>query len=159
MRWIDVDELMDAIERDSDGCPGQYGDEWEFLATIQKQPVIESKTITQASYKAGSEQGRFDENIEHVDHSDSFRRLYRESLESRKSMEQEINDLKELIKHSQPTTRAAWLITDAWPHRVYCSACFKTYAQAQWEVWQDGSLPRRFCPNCGAVMEGGDPIE
>lgn len=45
-----------------------------------------------------------------------------------------------------------WLITDAWPHNVYCSNCYETYAQADWEIWEDGSLPRAFCPTCGADM-------
>lgn len=47
-----------------------------------------------------------------------------------------------------------WCITDAWPHKVYCSVCYKTFAQENWEVWKDGSLPRNFCPNCGALMKG-----
>lgn len=49
-----------------------------------------------------------------------------------------------------------WLITDAWPHNVYCSNCYKTYAQADWEIWKDGSLPRAFCPTCGAQMKSED---
>lgn len=52
-------------------------------------------------------------------------------------------------------TVGKWLITDAWPHNVYCSNCYETYAQAGWEIWKDGSLPRAFCPNCGAQMKGG----
>lgn len=49
-----------------------------------------------------------------------------------------------------------WLITDAWPHKVYCSNCYETYAQADWEIWKDGSLPRAFCPTCGAQMKSED---
>lgn len=49
-----------------------------------------------------------------------------------------------------------WKITDAYPHKVYCDRCFKTYAQENWEVWKDGSLPRNFCPNCGAEMRKGE---
>ena len=45
-----------------------------------------------------------------------------------------------------------WKITEAYPHKVYCGECYKTYAQEDWEVWKDGSLPRNFCPNCGADM-------
>jgi hypothetical protein len=47
-----------------------------------------------------------------------------------------------------------WHITDAYPHNVYCSECHKKYAQTHWAVWEDGSMPRRFCPNCGANMRG-----
>jgi hypothetical protein len=47
-----------------------------------------------------------------------------------------------------------WQITSAYPHNVYCSVCHKKFAQTHWAVWEDGSLPRNFCPNCGAKMEG-----
>ena len=50
--------------------------------------------------------------------------------------------------------RGEWLITDAYPHRVYCSVCYKTYLpNADWELWSDGRIPRNFCPHCGAKME------
>jgi len=45
-----------------------------------------------------------------------------------------------------------WEITDAYPHNVYCSVCHTKYAQTHWKVWEDGSLPRNYCPNCGAYM-------
>ena len=48
-----------------------------------------------------------------------------------------------------------WKITDSYPHKVYCDKCFKTYAQANWDVWKDGTLARDFCPNCGARLKGG----
>ena len=59
----------------------------------------------------------------------------------------------------QPTieserAKGKWEITDAYPHNVYCSECHKRFAQTHWAVWEDGSLPRDFCPNCGADMRG-----
>lgn len=50
--------------------------------------------------------------------------------------------------------KGKWLVTEAWPHRVYCSCCCKTFALEHWEIWKDGSLSRNFCPNCGADMRG-----
>ena len=52
-----------------------------------------------------------------------------------------------------------WMTTDAFPHHVYCSVCHKTYIpNDNWQIWQDhcndGGLPRNYCPNCGAKMEG-----
>lgn len=55
-----------------------------------------------------------------------------------------------------PVRHGHWLYTAAWPHRVYCSACFRTYALKHWQVWEDGSLGRAYCPHCGAKMDGGD---
>lgn len=50
--------------------------------------------------------------------------------------------------------KGRWQITDAYPHNVYCSECHVKFAQTHWAVWEDGSLPRNFCPNCGADMRG-----
>lgn len=52
--------------------------------------------------------------------------------------------------------RGRWNITDAYPHNVYCSECYTRFAQTHWAVWEDGSLPRNFCPNCGADMREVD---
>lgn len=54
----------------------------------------------------------------------------------------------------QPVRHGRWQITEAYPHNVYCSECHARCAQTHWAVWEDGSLPRAFCPNCGAVMDG-----
>ena len=52
--------------------------------------------------------------------------------------------------------KGKWNITDAYPHNIYCSECHIRYAQTHWPVWEDGSLPRNYCPNCGAEMEVKD---
>ena len=59
----------------------------------------------------------------------------------------------ETVPPAQPERkRGRWNITDAYPHNVYCSECYTRFAQTHWAVWEDGSLPRNFCPNCGADM-------
>ena len=54
---------------------------------------------------------------------------------------------------AEPVRHGHWCVTQAYPHTVYCSECFKRFAQAHWQVWEDGSLPRDYCPNCGAKMD------
>ena len=73
----------------------------------------------------------------------------------------DINDVAMVLaKHVKATSAeperktGKWQITSAYPHNVYCSVCHKKFAQTHWAVWEDGSLPRNFCPNCGARMEG-----
>lgn len=45
-----------------------------------------------------------------------------------------------------------WLTTDAYPHHLYCSVCYKTYAKnAKWVNELD--LPTNYCPNCGARID------
>ena len=67
-----------------------------------------------------------------------------------------ISDMEHFLKmlpSAEPERkRGKWQITDAYPHNVYCSECHKRFAQTHWTVWEDGSLPRNFCPNCGADM-------
>lgn len=58
-----------------------------------------------------------------------------------------IEDLPSAERHGR------WLMTDAYPHRIYCSNCYGTYALDHWGIWIDGSLPRAYCPNCGAKMD------
>lgn len=48
--------------------------------------------------------------------------------------------------------RGRWMTTDAYPHHLYCSVCYKTYAKnAKWVNELD--LPTNYCPNCGAKMD------
>ena len=51
------------------------------------------------------------------------------------------------VKHGK------WERTDAYPHRIYCSRCYKTYiSNDEWlERWE---FPMNFCPECGADMRG-----
>lgn len=50
-----------------------------------------------------------------------------------------------------------WLRTDAFPHRIYCSVCYKTYVpNDRWQIWVDDELPRKYCPNCGSRMPKGE---
>lgn len=70
----------------------------------------------------------------------------------------DVNDALSRIPDAdvQPARHGWWQITDAYPHNVYCSECHKRFAQTHWAVWEDGSLPREYCPNCGAKMDAGE---
>lgn len=65
-----------------------------------------------------------------------------------------VNALKALPSAEPERKMGRWQITDSYPHNVYCSECHVKFAQTNWAVWEDGSLPRNFCPNCGADMRG-----
>ncbi len=51
----------------------------------------------------------------------------------------------------RPVVRGKWNRTDAYPHRIYCSACYKTYLKND-ELLERWEFPMNFCPNCGASM-------
>lgn len=46
-----------------------------------------------------------------------------------------------------------WLLTDAYPHRMYCSKCFCT-AVPNVEILKQWGMEYEFCPHCGAPMKG-----
>ena len=57
-----------------------------------------------------------------------------------------------------PVRHGRWLTTDAYPHHLYCSVCYKTYVKnAKWVNELD--LPTNYCPNCGARMDKEDEHE
>ena len=51
----------------------------------------------------------------------------------------------------RPVVRGEWNRTDAYPHRLYCSVCSKTYLKND-ELLERWEFPLNFCPNCGADM-------
>lgn len=55
--------------------------------------------------------------------------------------------------NAEPVRHGHWCATQAYPHTIYCSECFQRFAQAHWAIWEDGSLPRDYCPHCGAKMD------
>ena len=65
-------------------------------------------------------------------------------------------NLNELPSAESERKKGRWQITDAYPHNVYCPECHVKFAQTNWAVWEDGSLPRNFCPNCGSYNGGED---
>ena len=52
-----------------------------------------------------------------------------------------------------PVRRGKWLRTTCSPHRIFCSECYGTFIPDD-EVKRLKDVPHRFCPKCGATMEG-----
>ena len=59
----------------------------------------------------------------------------------------------ERIRKLEPVRHGRWLHTDAYPHHVYCSICYKTFVTNE-EFLKRYEIPTNFCPNCGAKMSG-----
>ena len=79
-----------------------------------------------------------------------------------------IEDVKEWLDE-QPTAdvqevkHGKWLTTGAYPHRVYCSLCFKNYVTNEEIILERAKEPHpifcteaEYCPHCGAKMDGKD---
>lgn len=85
---------------------------------------------------------------------------YHASIEKRKLLSDAADALEAADKRTadleaQLSKEGEWLRTDAFPHRIYCSVCYKTYVpNDRWQIWVDGDIPKKFCPNCGARMKG-----
>lgn len=64
-----------------------------------------------------------------------------------------VSALQEILRELPSAERKGhWVETDAYPHRVYCSNCYKTYLRNK--EWIDElGVPMNFCPNCGANMK------
>ena len=48
-----------------------------------------------------------------------------------------------------PVVRGEWLVTDAYPHRVYCSLCYKTNVPNEEWLHEKNAYPK-YCMWCGA---------
>lgn len=141
MRLIDADEIKRIISKSVSEYSGEYSTDminmWGlFTQIIDNAPTVE---LTASFMRQQAE----DELIRIRAEADQrgYQRGYNWGLEIGQNLK-------------RPT--GEWKITDAYPHKVYCDKCYKSYAQENWEVWKDGSLPRDFCPNCGAKMKGAD---
>lgn len=51
----------------------------------------------------------------------------------------------------EPVKYAHWLYTDAYPHRVYCSACHREFLPNMEWIGRY-NIPTNRCPSCGAHM-------
>lgn len=66
-----------------------------------------------------------------------------------------LKDLEELPEvDAVPVKHGHWRRGKSYPHNIYCSNCFRTYVpNEEIELWKDQTLPRKYCPECGAKMD------
>ena len=50
-----------------------------------------------------------------------------------------------------PVVRGGGVVTDAYPHRVYCSLCYKTNVPNEEWLYEKNDYPK-YCMWCGAKM-------
>lgn len=128
MRLIDADELKKKIEIEYNNNVGSYCD-----GLLGAEELIDNAPTVEPTFKPIAEV-KFD----------------------KEQLQEIVDKAKAEVLASVEIPQGEWKITEAYPHKVYCGECYKTYAQENWEVWKDGSLPRNFCPNCGADMRNGE---
>ncbi len=52
----------------------------------------------------------------------------------------------------QEVKHGRWLMTDGYPHKVYCSECYATLIpNVEW--FKTYNIASNYCPNCGASMD------
>lgn len=146
MRLIDADALLDALDRSAiygwslqeDAAARRWAERVvELMPTVETEPGLYVNLADKVTVTVGIEDGKemTQRTVTVFEVIDSICEDY-ETHEVRRP------------------ARGTWMMTDAYPHKVYCSNCYKTFAQDSWGVWRDGTLPRNFCPCCGADMRG-----
>ena len=77
-------------------------------------------------------------------------------LESEKKIYYMID--KQPTIEAEPVRHGRWLRGSAYPHHIFCSVCYATYIpNDEIPLWKSESyfnVPRNYCPNCGAKMDG-----
>lgn len=61
--------------------------------------------------------------------------------------------IKQLPSAGPERKKGKWNRTELYPHRIYCSVCYKTYIKND-ELLERWEFPMNYCPNCGAEMVG-----
>ena len=74
----------------------------------------------------------------------------------------DLKELKMILKYvptidAVPVVRGEWLVTDAYPHRVYCSVCYKTNVPNEEWLYEKNDYPK-YCMWCGAKMESEEKV-
>ena len=131
--------LIKAIE-ESEGTP--WDSLYDFNLVCRKRLIDNAPAIVPIYYSNGT-----------VDYAPTVSEITNEDIQQ--AIKEGFANGYEMAKAKHERPQGEWKITYGYPHKVYCDQCFKTYAQANWDIWKDGTLARDFCPNCGAKMKGG----
>ena len=57
-----------------------------------------------------------------------------------------------------PVARGEWIVTDAYPHRVYCSLCYKTNVPNEEWLYEKNDYPK-YCMWLGADMRRESEVD